>query len=156
MCALPNSRSIGTPESGCRPHARRVGTWKAKAGDPPEIAQDNPPPRPRGSILPVLKAIPPGLVVAVLAILILSQLFYAFLPYRRRAYLAVLLMTAIGFGLGQLWDFLGLPSLRAGQANIVPAVLFALMLQPLARFVPRRSQTPREPAPVGADREAPP
>jgi hypothetical protein len=105
--------------------------------------------------LPVLTAIPPGLVVAVLAILILSQLFYAFLPYRRRAYLPVLLMTALGFGLGQLWDFLGLPALRAGQANVLPAVVFALMLQPLARFVPRPGRTPNEPSPSPADRRPP-
>ena len=105
--------------------------------------------------MPVLKAIPPGLVVAVLAILILSQLFYAFLPFRRRAYLPVLLMTALGFGLGQLWDILGLPSLRAGQANVLPAVIFALALQPLARFVPRPDRTPKEPSPARADREPP-
>jgi len=54
-------------------------------------------------------------------------------------------MTAIGFGLGALWDFLGLPSLRLGQANLVPAVMFALLLQSLARFVPRPSREPKEP-----------
>jgi hypothetical protein len=54
-------------------------------------------------------------------------------------------MTAIGFGLGQLWDFIGLASLRLGQANILPAVAFALFLQPLARFVPRPSRVPKEP-----------
>ena len=95
----------------------------------------------------MLKLIPPGLIVAVLAVLILSQLFFAFLPYRRRSYLPVLLMTAIGFGLGALWDFIGLPSLRLGQANLLPAVLFALLLQPLARFVPRPSREPKEPEP---------
>lgn len=93
----------------------------------------------------LLRAVPPGLVVAVLAVLILSQFFYAFLPYRRRAYVPVLVMTAVGFGLGQLWDYLGLPSLRLGQANVVPAVLFAILLQPLARFVPRRKREPKEP-----------
>ncbi len=93
----------------------------------------------------LLKQVPPGLVVAVLAVLILSQLFYAFLPYRRRAYLPVLAMTALGFALGQLWDYLGLPSLRLGQANVAPAVLFAVLLQPLARFVPRRKREPKEP-----------
>ncbi|GAC1474320.1 MAG: hypothetical protein PVS3B2_08080 [Candidatus Dormibacteraceae bacterium] len=77
--------------------------------------------------------------------LIVSQLFFAFLPYRRRAYLPVLLMTAIGFGLGQFWDYIGLPSLRLGQANVLPAVVFALLLQPLARFVPRPSREPNEP-----------
>ncbi len=93
----------------------------------------------------LLKPVPPGLVVAVLAVLILSQLFYAFLPYRRRAYLPVLAMTAIGFALGQLWGYLGLPSWRLGQANMAPAVLFAVLLHPLARFVPRRKPEPKEP-----------
>jgi hypothetical protein len=91
-----------------------------------------------------LNFVPPGLVVAVLAVLIVSQLFYAFLRYRRRAYLPILLMTAIGFGLGQLWDYLGLPSLRMGQADILPALIFALLLQPLARFVPRPERQPKE------------
>ena len=94
----------------------------------------------------VLNLVPPGLVVAVLAVLIVSQLFYAFLRYRRRAYLPILVMTAVGFGLGQLWDYLGLPSLRMGQANVVPAIVFALLLQPLARFVPRFQRQPKEPA----------
>jgi hypothetical protein len=93
----------------------------------------------------VLTLIPPGLIVAALAVLIVSQLFFAFLPFRRRAYLPILLMTAIGFGLGQLWDYIGLPTLRLGQANMLPAVLFALLLQPLARFVPRPSREPKEP-----------
>ena len=92
-----------------------------------------------------MKLIPPGLIVAVLLVLIVSQLCYAFLPYRRRAYIPILLMTAIGFGLGQLWDFLGLPSWRLGEANFLPALIFALLLQPLARFVPRSSREPREP-----------
>ena len=93
----------------------------------------------------ILRLIPPGLIVGVLAVLILSQLFFAFLPYRRRAYVPILLMTAIGFALGQLWDFLGLPSARLGQANVLPAVVFALLLQPAARFVPRPSSEPKEP-----------
>ena len=92
-----------------------------------------------------MSLIPPGLIVAALVVLIASQLFFAFLPYRRRSYLPVLLMTAIGFGLGQFWDYIGLPSLRLGQANMLPAVLFALLLQPLARFVPRPSREPKEP-----------
>ncbi len=92
----------------------------------------------------LLNLVPPGLVVAVLAVLILSQIFYAFLRYRRRAYLPILVMTAIGFGLGQLWDYLGLPSIRMGQANVVPAIVFALVLQPLARFVPRFQRQPKE------------
>ncbi len=94
-----------------------------------------------------IKQIPPGLVVATVAVLVLSQLCFAVLPYKRRAYLPILLMTTIGFGLGQLWDFLGLPALRLGQANMVPAVPFALLLQPLARFVPRPGRQPQEPKP---------
>ena len=94
-----------------------------------------------------MKLIPPGLIVAVLLVLIVSQLCYAFLPYRRRAYVPILVMTAVGFGVGQLWDFLGLPSWRLGEANFLPALLFALLLQPLARFVPRASREPREPEP---------
>ena len=129
------------------------GTWRAKAGDPPELAQDNPPLRPGGSTSResrasgprLLRFIAPGVVVAVLAVLIFSQLFYALVPYRRRAYIPILLMTALGFALGQLWDFLGLPSLRLGQANVIPAIPFALMLQPLARFVPRANREPKEP-----------
>jgi hypothetical protein len=93
----------------------------------------------------LVRLVPPGLIVAALAVLILSQLFFAFLPYRRRAYIPILLMTAIGLGLGQLWDFIGLASLRLGQANMLPAVVFALLLQPLARFVPRPSREPKEP-----------
>ena len=89
--------------------------------------------------------IPPGLIVAVLLVLIVSQLFFALLRYRRRAYVPVLVMTVLGFGLGQAWDFLGLPSLRLGQANVIPALIFALLLQPLARFVPRRRREPSEP-----------
>jgi hypothetical protein len=92
-----------------------------------------------------MKLIPPGLIVAVLAVLITSQLFYAFLPHRRRGYVPILVMTALGFGLGQLWDFIGLPALRLGQADLVPALVFALLLQPLARFVPRPSREPKEP-----------
>ena len=93
----------------------------------------------------LVRLVPPGLIVAGFAVLILSQLFFAFLPYRHRAYVPILLMTAIGFGLGQLWDFIGLASLRLGQANMLPAVVFALLLQPLARFVPRPSREPKEP-----------
>jgi hypothetical protein len=95
----------------------------------------------------LLRLIPPGLIVGVLVVLILSQLFFAFLPYRRRAYVPILLMTAIGFAGGQLWDYIGLASLRWGQANVLPAAVFALLLQPLARFVPRPSHEPKEPEP---------
>jgi hypothetical protein len=74
----------------------------------------------------------------VLLILIVSQLLYAFAPYRRsRDYRLVLILTAIGFGVGQLWDFLGLPALRIGEANVLPAVVFAGLLQLLADRLPR-------------------
>jgi len=94
-----------------------------------------------------LNFIPPGLIVGTLLVLIVSQLFFAFLPYRRRAYVPILVMTALGFALGQGWDFLGLPSWRLGQANVLPALVFAALLQPLARFVPGRSREPKEPEP---------
>ena len=93
-----------------------------------------------------MRFVPPGLIVAVILILIVSQLCFAFLPYRRRAYLPILVMTALGFALGQGWDFLGLPSVRMGEANVLPAVVFALLLQPLARFVPVPGREPKEPA----------
>ena len=93
-----------------------------------------------------MNVVPPGLIVAILLVLVVSQLCFAFFPYRRRAYLPILLMTALGFGLGQLWDFLGLPSARLGQTNVLPAVAFALLLQPLARFVPRPDREPKEPS----------
>ena len=93
----------------------------------------------------LLLLIPPGLIVAALSVLILSQIFYAVLPYRRRAYLPALFMTALGFAAGQLWDYAGLPGLRLGQANMVPAVIFALALQPLSRFIPVTEKQPKEP-----------
>ena len=93
-----------------------------------------------------MNIVPPGAIVAGLLVLVTSQVFYSVLRYRRRAYLPVLLTTAFGFGLGQLWDYLGLPSLNLGQANVLPALAFALLLQPLARFVPRPNREPKEPA----------
>jgi hypothetical protein len=93
----------------------------------------------------VLKLVPPGIVLAVLFVLILSAAFYAVLPYRKRAYVPILVVTALGYALGQGWDYIGLPSLRLGQANVLPAFIFALGAQPLARFVPRRHREPKEP-----------
>jgi hypothetical protein len=94
----------------------------------------------------VVKLIPPGLILDVLFVLILSAAFYAVLPYRKRAYVPILVVTALGFALGQGWDYVGLPSLRIGQANVLPAAAFALLLQPAARFVPRPRREPKEPA----------
>lgn len=93
----------------------------------------------------MLRLIPPGFVLLVLFTIVASAVFYAALPYRRRAYIPILVMTALGFALGQGWDFIGLPALRFGQANLLPGLLFALGLQPLARFVPRASREPKEP-----------
>ncbi len=93
-----------------------------------------------------MQLIPPGLIVAVLLVLIVSQLCFALLPYRRRAYVPILVLTAVGFALGQAWDYLGLPSARLGQADVLPAVVFALLLQPLTRFLPGRPAE-REPRP---------
>ena len=98
----------------------------------------------------LLRAFPPGAIVAVLLVLITSQVFFALLPYRRRGYIPVLVTTALGFGLGQLWEFLDLPAVRLGQADLLPSLLFALALQPLSRFVPtaaRPSKAPSVPPP---------
>ncbi len=86
----------------------------------------------------MLRWIPPGLIVWVLLVLIVSQLFYALLPARPRTYWSVLALTATGFLAGQGWDALGLPALHIGQANVLPGALFALVLQPLAPHLPIR------------------
>ncbi len=85
-----------------------------------------------------MTAVSPGVVISALLILALSQLFYAVWPYPRRAYLPVLVLTAAGVLLGQLWDLVGLPSLRLGTANVLPAVILAAALQPLAHRLPIR------------------
>ena len=82
--------------------------------------------------------VPPGLLVGLLLVLILSQALYALWPYRRRSYLPVLLLTAAGVLLGQLWDLFGLPAVRLGQANVLPAAIFAIALQPLVNRLPIR------------------
>jgi len=82
---------------------------------------------------PMIGWIPPGLLLGVPLVLLLAQLFHVLWHDGRRRYLAVLLLTAAGVGLGQLWDLLGLPGLRLGQLDLLPAVLFALFLQAFAR-----------------------
>jgi uncharacterized membrane protein YqgA involved in biofilm formation len=77
--------------------------------------------------------IPPGLVLGVVFTLLLAQLLHALWHNGRCRYLAVLILTAGGVLLGQLWDVLGLPAMRLGQLNLLPAVLFATALQVLAR-----------------------
>jgi hypothetical protein len=96
----------------------------------------------------VLKIVPPGLILILLFTVVSAAAFYAALPYRRRAFVPILVMCGLGFALGQGWDYVGLPALRFGQANILPGLLFALALQPLTRFVPRSDRLPREPAPT--------
>jgi hypothetical protein len=86
----------------------------------------------------MLGPLQPGLLVGVLLVLVLSQLLYALWPYRRRSYVPALLLTALGVMLGQAWDVFGLPALRLGEANVLPAVLFAIALQPLADRLPIR------------------
>jgi hypothetical protein len=78
----------------------------------------------------------PALLLAPLLALITSQVFYALLPYSKRNYLAILLLTLIGFGLGQGWQSLQLPAVHIGEGNILPGLLFAAVLQPLAPRVP--------------------
>ena len=78
----------------------------------------------------------PAILLAPLFALIASQLFYAFWPYSKRNYAGVLVLSAAGFALGELWQFLDLPSLHLGEGNILPALIFAAALQPLAPRVP--------------------
>ena len=94
----------------------------------------------------VLHLIRPGYVVGLVEILATSQLLYAAWPYRRRRYLPVVLLCALGVVLGQAWSLLGLPAVQLGDANVLPALLFAVALQPLAdRLPPAREPRAREP-----------
>ena len=77
--------------------------------------------------------IPPGVLLGIALVLVLAQLFHSVVHYGRRPYVPVLLLTAAGFGAGQVWDVLGLPALRLGQVNLLPALVFAIALQPLAK-----------------------
>lgn len=71
-------------------------------------------------------------MVAAAVTLILSQLLYAFWPHSERSYFAVLVLTAVGVLLGQGWQYVGLPGFGLGEANLFPAALFAILLQPPA------------------------
>ncbi len=81
----------------------------------------------------VIGWIPPGLVLGIAITLLLAQLLHALWHNGRCRYLAVLLLTAAGIVLGQLWDAVGLPALRLGQVSLLPAVLFAIVLQTMGR-----------------------
>ena len=84
----------------------------------------------------------PALLLAPLFTLITSQLFYALLPYPRRPYLAILLLTGVGFAIGQGWQYLQLPSIHIGEGNLLPGLLFAAALQPLAPRLPIHFRKP--------------
>lgn len=78
----------------------------------------------------------PAWVLAPAFALLYALLSYAFWPHRRRNFLAILLLCLIGQLLGQGWQYVGLPSLHLGEGNLVPAVLAAGVLQPLAGRLP--------------------
>jgi hypothetical protein len=80
-----------------------------------------------------LALIPPGLVLGLVVTLLLAQLFHSLLHHGRRTYLAVLILTSAGMVAGQLWDVLGLPVVRVGQLNLLPALVFATAFQALAK-----------------------
>ncbi len=77
--------------------------------------------------------LPPGLVLGAALTLLLAQVFHVLGYDGSRRYLAVLILTAVGILAGQLWDALGLPAARLGAVNLLPALLFAALLQLLAR-----------------------
>lgn len=84
----------------------------------------------------------PGYLLVVLLILAVSQLCYAFLPYRRRRYLLVLLLAAVGMLAGEIWSALGLPGFTLGDANLVPGLPLAVVLQVFQdRLFPRRARS---------------
>ncbi len=86
----------------------------------------------------------PALLLAPLFALITSQLFYALLPYSKRRYPGILLLTLVGFALGQGWQYLQLPSIHIGEGNLLPGLLFAAVLQPLAPRLPIHFRKPAD------------
>jgi hypothetical protein len=77
--------------------------------------------------------VPPGLLVAVPFTLLVAQLLHALWHTGRCRYLAVLLLTVAGVALGQVWDVVGLPAVRLGQLDLLPAIVFAIGLQAFGR-----------------------
>ncbi|HZU18314.1 MAG TPA: hypothetical protein VFD01_17145 [Candidatus Dormibacteraeota bacterium] len=73
-----------------------------------------------------------GLVVGVLLALIVAQLFRTFWPGVPPPFLAALTLSLAGVLAGQVWAWLGLPGVDLGSANLLPALAFAALLQPLA------------------------
>jgi len=114
--------------------------WGPEAYDRITAAYDN----------PIVRLLELGLVVAVLyhalnGLKITLIDFFPRLVSRIRpisiAFTAAFILTLIPTAwimLGQAWDVVGLPALRLGQANLLPAVLFAIALQPLADRLPIR------------------
>jgi hypothetical protein len=81
----------------------------------------------------MIGAIPPALLLVIPLTLLLTQLLHTFWHNGRCRYLAVLILTSAGILLGEAWDVIGLPAVRVGQLDLLPAVLFAAALQPLGR-----------------------
>lgn len=163
---MPNSYRKGTPESSGCPQAGRARESVARrpefrtrktpaAGDPPEFLRttqwaqvpggSNSSNCTHGNHRPRLTEhglMPAALLLGLLVTLILSQLLYALRRWGG-GYPAVLLLTAVGIALGQAWRLLDLPGLALGDLNLVPGVLFAILLRPLASRLPIRF--PRRP-----------
>lgn len=92
----------------------------------------------------LLHLIHPGYLLAILLTLAVANVVYALWPMRGRRYLRILITSAVGIVLGQIWALVGLPALQLGDANLLPGLLFALLLQPLAeRLAPRALRLPR-------------
>jgi hypothetical protein len=83
--------------------------------------------------VPLIGWVPPALLLAVPFTLLLAQLLHALWHSGRCRYRAVLLLTVAGVALGQVWDVIGLPALRLGQLDMLPAILFASGLQVFGR-----------------------
>jgi hypothetical protein len=83
--------------------------------------------------MPLIGWVPPALLLAVPFTLVLAQLLHALWHSGRCRYRAVLLLTVAGVALGELWDVVGLPALRLGELNLLPAILFAIGLQSFGR-----------------------
>ena len=73
----------------------------------------------------------PALVILVLEGLILAELLYALGPYRRRSIVIIAALVAVGIAAGQLWAIAGLPAWKLSEADLLPALAFALFLQVL-------------------------
>ena len=130
---MPNSVELGTPASRVGPHARPgAGLGKAWAGDPPWSERTTPGVLVSSAAVFVAPGVHPGILVALAVTLILAQLLYAFWPHSERSFAAVLMLTAVGVLAGQGWQYVGLPGFGLGEANLFPAVLFAILLQPAA------------------------